>query len=170
MFDAMKPLKALDVLIAALALAAYAGPAQAGREDLLTSNLMNGNVQVKTDDTGDWVSREDDAEPAANQGMTPDGGKATGSRQDPAGRFGPGDLPGQRREGRMPQGREPLPPRRTPRRDNRQTPLQGRSAGSAASACCKGSGPGNCNSSRSNMEHQLLTSCIQSIIQDSPFQ
>ena len=51
----MKPLRALVVLIAALAVTVFADPAQAGREDLLHLNLMNGNVQVKTEDTDDWV-------------------------------------------------------------------------------------------------------------------
>jgi hypothetical protein len=51
----MKPFKTLVVLIAALAVTAFADPSQAGREDLLHLSLMSGNVQVKTEDTGDWV-------------------------------------------------------------------------------------------------------------------
>jgi hypothetical protein len=43
----MKPRRALVALIAVLAVTAFADQAQAGREDLLHLNLMNGNIQVK---------------------------------------------------------------------------------------------------------------------------
>jgi hypothetical protein len=43
------------VLAAVLALAGFAVPAQADREDLLHISFIDGNVQINTEDTGDWV-------------------------------------------------------------------------------------------------------------------
>lgn len=51
----MKSLKIFIVLVVALALAGFAGPAQANRADLLHVSFLDGNVQVMTIDTGDWV-------------------------------------------------------------------------------------------------------------------